>query len=145
LAKLFLDNDQIAEEYFSNAHLLGIQCPVEPHKFIWLVNRHFGFDFRYQPGSEIELTKKGRKLLFPVFGFDESHLSVQHLIYTNQFDGEYLLPELKFTDFLWLVRSDAMDNQFMQLLATELRAVSAVQLVTMLANDKIKNKQHLIL
>lgn len=145
MAKLFLDNELIAEEYFANAQLLGIQCPVEPHKFIWLINQHFGFDFRYQPGSEIELAKKNRKFYFPVFGFNESHLSVQHLIYTNQFDGEYLLPELKFTDFLWLVRSEANDVSFMQLLATELRGVSAVQLVSILSNDKIKNKQHLIL
>jgi hypothetical protein len=145
MAKLLLDNDLIAEEYFSNAQLLGIQCPVEPHKFIWLINKHFGFDFRYQAGSEIELNKKGRKFYFPVFSFDESHLSVQHLIYTNQFDGEYLLPELKFTDFLWLVRSDSNDTAFMQLLANEIRQVNTVQLVTMLSNDKIKNKQHLIL
>lgn len=145
MAKLILDNDLIAEEYFINAQLLGIQCPVEPHKFIWLINKHFGYDFRYQAGSEIELNKKGRKFYFPVFNFDEIHLSVQHLIYTNQFDGEYLLPELKFTDFLWLVRSDNNDSAFMQLLANEIRQVSTVQLVTMLSNDKIKNKQHLIL
>lgn len=145
MAKLFLDNDLIAEEYFANAQLLGIQCPVEPHKFVWLINQHFGFDFRYQSGTEILLEKKGRKFYFPVFGFDELHLSVQHLIYTNQFDGEYLLPELKFTDFLWLVRSDANDFSFMQLLAQEMRGIGAVQLVSTLSNDKIKNKQHLIL
>jgi hypothetical protein len=33
----------------------------------------------------------------------------------------------------------------MQLLANEIRQVNTVQLVTMLSNDKIKNKQHLIL
>jgi hypothetical protein len=145
MAKLLLDNEQIAEEYFANAQLLGIQCPAEPHKFIWLINHHFGFDFRYQAGSEILLEKRGRKLYFPVFSFEETHLSVQHLIYTNQFDGEYLLPELKFTDFLWLVRSDNNDSAFMQLLANEIRQVNTVQMVTMLSNDKIKNKQHLIL
>lgn len=145
MAKLFLDNDLIAEEYFANAQLLGIQCPVEPHKFIWLMNKHFGFDFRYQAGSEVEMKKKGRLFKFPVFSFDETHLSIQHLIYTNQFDGEYLLPELKFTDFLWLVRSEINDTAFIQLMASELRQVNTVQMVTMLSNDKIKNKQHLIL
>jgi hypothetical protein len=145
LAKLIIDNAQIAEEYFENALLLGIQCAAEPHKFVWLINKHFAFDFRYQPGSEIEMKKQGRNFKFPVFSFAETHLSVQHLIYTNQFDGEYLLPELKHTDFLWLVRSESSDVDFIQLLATEIKKVSQVQLVTLLSNDKIKNKQHLVL
>jgi hypothetical protein len=145
LAKLVIDNAQIAEEYFEHAQLLGIQCAAEPHKFVWLINKHFAFDFRYQPGTEIEMKKQGRKFSFPVFGFDESHLSVQHLIYTNQFDGEYLLPELKHTDFLWLVRSESLDAAFMSLLAAEIKKVNQVQLVTLLSNDKIKNKQHLVL
>ncbi len=145
MAKLIIDNAQIAEEYFENALLLGIQCAAEPHKFVWLINKHFAFDFRYQPGSEIEMKKQGRNFKFPVFSFAETHLSVQHLIYTNQFDGEYLLPELKHTDFLWLVRSESSDVDFIQLLATEIKKVSQVQLVTLLSNDKIKNKQHLVL
>lgn len=146
MAKLIIDNAQIAEEYFENAQLLGIQCAAEPHKFVWLINKHFAFDFRYQPNSEIEMKKQGRNFKFPVFSFNETHLSIQHLIYTNQFDGEYLLPELKHTDFLWLVRNDSPDaTDFIQLLAAEIKKVSQVQLVTLLSNDKIKNKQHLVL
>lgn len=145
MAKLIIDNVQIAEEYFEHAQLLGIQCAAEPHKFVWLINKHFAFDFRYQSGSEIEMQKKGRVFKFPVFSFFEMHLNVQHLIYTNQFDGEYLLPELKHTDFLWLVRSESHDADLMKLLEAEIKKVNQVQLVTLLSNDKIKNKQHLVL
>ncbi len=145
MAKLIIDNAQIADEYFEHAQLLGIQCPVEPHKFVWLINKHFAFDFRYQAGSEIEMNKKGRDFKFPVFCFSELHLNVHHFIYANQFDGEYLLPELKHTDFLWLVKSESSDLEFIHLLASEIKKVSPVQLVTLLNNEKIKNKQHLIL
>jgi hypothetical protein len=145
LAKLIIDNEQIAASFFEDAHLLGIQCPAAPHKFVWLINQHFGFDFRYEAFSEVALKKKERHFFFPVFSFSELHLSAHHIIYTNQFDGEYLLPELKFTDYLWLVKSDSLDGQFIPLLANELRKVPMMNLVTTLSNEKIKNKQRLVL
>ncbi len=145
MAKLVIDNALIAEEYFEHAHLLGIQCAAEPHRFVWLINRHFAFDFRYQNGSEIELTKQQRNFRYPIFRFSETHLMVEHLIYTHQHDGEYLLPELRHTDFLWLVKGESIDAAFMNLLETEIRKVPQVQLVTALSNEKIKNKQHLVL
>jgi hypothetical protein len=145
MAKLMLDNEALAEEFFEDALLLGMQCPATPHRFIWLINRQLGFNFRYQQGTEILLHKKGRQFSFPVFQFNEANLAVQHTIYTNQYDGEYLLPELKHTDFLWLMKGHHPDVGFVQLLAAELRKVESMQLVTILSNDKIKNKQHLVL
>jgi hypothetical protein len=145
LAKLVLNNDQLAEEFFADSQLIGMQCSVEPHRFIWLLNRHFGFDFRYQQGAELELKKKGRTFSFPVFQFQEPMQAMPHIIYTNQFDGEYLLPELKHTDFLWLVRCENEEENFVQPLVQEIRKIDLVQLVTVIANEKIRNKGNLIL
>lgn len=144
MANLVLDNDKIAEEYFENTRLLGIQCSADASRFVWLINKHLGFDFRYKDESEIELNKRGRRLVFPLFEFSETHIDINHLIYTNQFDGEYLLPELKHTDFLWLVRFGGAEADFMSVLTAEIRKIESVQLVTPLANDKIKNKQILV-
>ncbi|QGW29823.1 IPExxxVDY family protein [Phnomibacter ginsenosidimutans] len=145
MAKWTLDNELLAEAFFEDARLFGIQCPASPQKFVWLVNNHFAFDFRYSAGSEVEMKKKGRTFTFPLFRFFENHLNVEHIIYANHCDGEYLLPELKHTDFLWLIKSDNHSASFLDLLANELRKVSQIQLVTLLSNDKIKNKQQLVL
>lgn len=143
--KLVLNNHDVADGFFEDAILLGIQCSLLPEKFIWMINRHFGYSFRYQQLSEVRLMRQSRQFVYPIFSCKERNLSLVHFIYTNQYDGEYLLPELRHTDFLWLLKNEGSDEGFALLLAEELRKLDAVQLVTQLANDKIKNKQHLVL
>ena len=65
-------------------------------------------------------------------------------MYNNQFDGEYLLPEFKHLDFLWLMRGDGITNELTQQKTESLRSITGVQLVVELTNEKIKNKEHLV-
>ncbi len=144
MAQLIVNNNQIAEDFFDDASLLGVQCGVEPHQFIWMVNKKFAYDFRYQAGSEIEVKKKGRNFKYPVFGYAEPQSYVQHFIYANQHDGEYLLQKLKHFDYVWLVKGEVKDN-LPEMISAELRSLEAVQMVMQLSNDKITNKTKLVL
>lgn len=145
MAKLHIDNEAIANEYFENSVVLAIQSSLEPHKFIWLVNQQFKFDFRYQPHSEIHYKKKNRQFTFPIFRYSEAQVSGHHIIYTNQHDGEYLLPEMRHTDYIWMVQTEGLSRELADILAQELRQLDAVQMVTIPDNDKIKNKQNLVM
>ena len=145
MAKLIIDNDQIAEEYFADARLFGIQCALEPHQFIWHINRHFLYDFRYQAGSEILVKRKGRSFRYPIFQCKEPRQELQHIIYANQFDGEYLLAELKYFDYLWLIKGEQNDETLPDLILNELKNIKQVQLVTELTYEKIINKTQLVL
>ncbi|MBA3675497.1 MAG: IPExxxVDY family protein, partial [Chitinophagaceae bacterium] len=64
--------------------------------------------------------------------------------YNNHFDGEYLLPELKHLDFLWLIKDDIMHDDEIAVLISSIRTLPVVQLITEMTNEKIKNKQHLL-
>ncbi|CAN5435158.1 hypothetical protein BH10BAC3_BH10BAC3_07850 [soil metagenome] len=145
MAKLIIDNELIAEEYFSDARLLGIQCALEPHQFIWHINRQFLYDFRYQSGSEIVVTKKSRPFRYPIFQCKEPQQELLHIIYANQYDGEYLLSELRYFDYLWLIKGEMNDDSLPGLILNELKAIGHVQLVTELSNEKIINKTQLVL
>ena len=145
MAQLVIDNDILAEEFFEDSNLLGIQCGSEAHQFIWMVNRRFAYDFRYQAGSEIEFKKRGREFKYPIFSCREPHTDLQHFIYANHQDGEYLLPELKHFDFLWLMKGELKDLNLPSVLLDELKTLEAVQTVTRLSNDKIINKTRLVL
>jgi hypothetical protein len=145
LAQLLIDNDILAEEFFEDSMLIGVQCGSEPHQFIWMVNRKFAYDFRYQAGSEIEFKKRGRNFKYPIFSCSEPHTDLQHLIYANRHDGEYLLPELKHFDFLWLMKGELKDIMLPEMLLSELKTLDLVQMVTILSNDKIINKTRLVL
>jgi len=101
-------------------------------------------DFRINNDIEIQLTKKNRNYFFTVYEFHELTDSLEHYMYNNQFDGEYLLPEFKHLDFLWLMRGDGITNELTQQKTESLRSINGVQLVVELTNEKIKNKEHLV-
>jgi hypothetical protein len=144
LSQLVIDNDQLAEDFFEDATILGVQCGVEPHHFIWMVNKRFAYDFRYQAGNEIVVKKRGRTFTYPVFSCCEPQADLHHYVYANQHDGEYLLNELRHFDYVWLIKGELKDNLPEQI-CSELRVMETVQLVTQLTNDKIINKTRLVL
>lgn len=143
--KLKVDNELLVEEFFEDTHLLGIMAPLESHLFVWQVNQVLRFNFRNNNDLEIQLNKKNRTYFFNVFEHSEPHRTLTHYLYKNHYDGEYLLPEFKHLDYLWLTKGDLPEADEFNELVGGLRNIQGVQLVTELNNARIKNKQHLIL
>jgi hypothetical protein len=103
-----------------------------------------GMDFRINNDIEIQLTKRKRNYFFAVYEYCEPTGSLAHYVYNNQFDGEYLLPEFRHLDFLWLMKGDEIRIESLQQRISSIRTISGVQLVVELTNEKIKNKEHLV-
>ena len=143
--KLKIDNELIAEEFFENSFLMGIVSPVKDYLFTWHVNQKLGFSFRINNDLEIQLRKKNRNYFFSVYEYKEPGCNNFHLLYNNQNDGEYLLPEFKHLDFLWMLKSDELDKVKNGTLIRSVKLLPSVQLVNEMTSEKIKNKQHLIL
>jgi hypothetical protein len=142
--KLKIDNEALAEEFFEDSLLLGIVMPVKDYQFSWQLNQLLGFNFRVNNDFEIELKKKQRKYFFSIYEYAVPSITLTHYLYTNQFDGEYLLPEFKHLDFLWLIKGDLPNAEELKELMQAIRSLPGVQLITEMTNEKIKNKQHLI-
>lgn len=144
MARLKLDIDMMEESFFENSRLLGIVAPVKDYQFCWLLNHHFRFGFRANPDVEIQLTKKQRQYYFTIYEFVENSTSLSHYLYKNHHEGEFLLPEFKHLDFLWLMKNDTIEENYFQSIIQGLRGIKEVQMVNELTNEKIKNKGHLI-
>jgi hypothetical protein len=142
--KLILDNKNLADEFFEDTRLLGIMAPVKDYQFCWHLNNVMGMDFRINNDIEIQLNKKKRIYFFAVYEFREPTGSLSHYLYNNRFDGEYLLPEFKHLDFLWLMRGDTVPESDLHETINKIRSIDGVQLVIELTNEKIKNKEHLV-
>ena len=142
--KLALDNKELTDGFFEETKLLGIMAPVKDYLFCWQVNRELGVDFRASNELEIQLNKKGRTYFFPIFEYHEPSTCLVHYLYKNHHDGEYLLPEFKHLDFLWLMKDDYVAEESLQKLIQSIRTLDGVQLVVELTPDKIKNKEHLV-
>ena len=142
--KLKLNIEDMTGEFFEETRLLGLVAPVKGYQFCWQLNNRLRFDFRINNEIEIQLTRRQRKYFFGVYEYREGGTSLQHFLYNNQFDGEYLLPEFKHLDFLWLMKGDVVGDEKLQDFLGSIRTVPGVQLVMELVQDKIKNKGHLI-
>jgi len=141
--KLKLNQDELTEDFFHDTRLLGIVVSAKSYRFCWQLNNSLGYDFRLNPDLEIHLQKKGRHYFFPVYQHAASHF-LSHFIYHNQFDGEYLLPEFKHMDFLWLIKGETVPDEECRKLIQSIKNVNGVQLVAELTNEQIKNKGNLI-
>ena len=142
--KLVLDKDELTNCFFEDSRLLGIMAPVKDYQFCWHLNNALGMDFRINNEIEIQLKRKKRDYFFSVYEFPELTTSLTHYVYNNHFDGEYLLPEFKHLDFLWLLKGDVVADELLQQIVSSIREINAVQLVTELTNEKIKHKEHLV-
>jgi hypothetical protein len=142
--KLKLDLDDLANDFFDNTRLAGIVAPLKSYQFCWHLNHLLHFDFRINNDIEIQLQKKRRDYYFSVFEYREPTGSLVHYLYNNQYDGEYLLPEFRHLDFLWLMKGDTVADAFFHQIIDSVKSISGVQLVMELTNEKIKNKGHLI-
>lgn len=142
--KLKIDNTVLVLEFFQDARLLGIVAPIKDYRFCWHLNQMLQFDFRINNNIEIQLNKKDRNYFFSIYEYVERGGTIKHYLYNNQFDGEYLLPEFKHLDFLWLIKDDIMHDDEVAVLINSIRSIPSVQLITEMTNEKIKNKQHLI-
>jgi hypothetical protein len=142
--KLKLNMDDMAEEFLDDTRILGIVAPVKDYQLCWKLNQMLRFDFRNNNDIEIQLKRKNRTYYFSIFEYSEPNNALVHYLYNNGFDGEFLLPEFKHLDYLWLMKGDTVKEEFVSDLMTSLRTITGVQLVTEITHDKIKHKAHLI-
>ena len=119
-------------------------APMKDYQFCWQLNNLMNIDFRINHELEIRLKKKKRDYYFSVSEYHEQAGSLAHYLYNNKDEGEYLLPEFKHLDFLWLMKDDWVSDDELQHTIRVVRSIASVQLVIELTNEKIRHKEHLV-
>ena len=143
--KLKLNQEFVAIDFFDNTRLFGIMASIKSYTFCWRINAELGMKFTFQKDNEIELERKKRKYFFKIYQWDEPNGSLKHYIYHNHYDGEYLLPEFRNMDFLWLMKGDIVDEEKCKIIINAIKSINVVQLVTELPIEQIKNKKNMII
>src|SRR5689334_21235999 len=112
--KLKLDVEELEEDFFRDTRLVGIMASMKDYQLCWQLNQLLSIDLRNNNDIEIQLKRKNRDYYFAVFQYSEHNNALIHYIYNNQFDGEYLLPEFKHLDFLYLLKGDMVSEEYLQ-------------------------------
>lgn len=139
--KLILDNSMLEEEFFEDALLIGIVCPAPSYQFIWKINDCFNYVFERNHEFEIKV----RELYFEVFSFTEADKMIEHIIYCNRKQREFLLEEARNIDYIWMIKGGYLNAQYALQLAEQLKQVSIINYCVVMDHSQLKSKLHLIL
>lgn len=144
MQKLKLDIDALNDDFFEDTRLLGITATSKNYQFCWQLNKLIGFNFKLNADFEIHLKRKNRSYYFNIYESQEKNSFLIHYLYHNHFDGEYLLPEFKHMDYLWLMKGDFVDDEKCNWIKQAIKTINGVQLVAELTNEQIKNKGNMV-
>ncbi len=142
---LKLNIEEINDDFLKGTRLLCITAPIKKHLFCWHLNTHLGFTFKLCNEKEIPVQRKNRKYYFSIYHSHEANNPfIEHILYHTQYDGEYLLPELKHMDYLWLVRGEVIEDAQFNWIREGIKKISGVLMVAELTPEQIKSKGNLI-
>lgn len=145
-----LDNSETENMFFKDTIVIGIVASVKDYKFCWHINTNTSLDFRktYEQCINMRKQKKDtayREYVFSVYECDDPLNAHQHILYANKSDGEFLLPELRNFDFIWVIQHVDVDHYKGTDIVELLKNLSIVQICTIINQQLITNKSHLIM
>ena len=144
MLNLKIDETELYDDFFEDVIVLGIVVPVRDYMFIWHMNNLLSFRFRQHTEAEIRLNRKKREYTFNLFEYCVPFTTIRHLLYENQHDGEYLLPEFKHLDFIWVIKEGNFSREELDDFLGIIKMSEKVQMVTEIPIEKIKSKENLL-
>jgi len=136
-----LNTVEEVDEFYQETSILGLISSTKDYRLCWLLNQHLGIDFKLNNNKEVLIEKKRLKYYFSVYDYFDTRNWCQFDLYSNKYQAEYLLPEFKHLDFVWVLKGD---SNFSDLLPV-IKNIPEVQFTLNISVDMIKNREHLIL
>jgi hypothetical protein len=144
MSKLVLDTSAMQEDFFTDTAMIGIGTAEQGYRFCWLINQHFDINFLRDPEQNIVVQKKDKSTyIFPIYQYDLPNSSHKYLLYKLKTGNEFLLPETRQLDYLWLVQTATAEEDARKITA-ELRNISQVQLARTLDAEQLKSLNNLL-
>lgn len=144
-AKLVLDTSAMQEDFFEESAMIGIASSLPGHRLAWMINTRLALDFHRAGDMDVCLNAKSEEDFqhFAVYYFADAVSGTEHFLYRLRAEKKVLLPEIKNLDYLWLIRNACSHND-VDTYTRHLRAMSEVQLATILAAENLKNRAYLL-
>jgi hypothetical protein len=123
--------------------LFGIVTQLKDYRLCWHINASLAMDLKKMNDIEIVSRKKNRTAVFSLCRYENELDKWLVYLVSNRHQGEYLLPELKLTDFLFIINGE-MDAATKDQILSALKNIPAIQMVVPLLFESLKSKRNLI-
>ena len=143
MSKMVLDTSAMQDDFFADTAMIGIGTAQQGYRFCWILNRHFDINFLRDPEQNICVQKKDSKYYFPIYQYTLPNSNHKYLLYKLKNGNEFLLPETRQLDYLWLIQTATPNDDALEI-ARELRNIPDVQLAQIIEADELKNLNNLL-
>ncbi len=134
----------VQEAFFSDTVLVGLASRLSATSLCSLLNLSFGIRFVRQPDLDKSIVKADSgTYYFPGYEYCLPLSDERYILYRLKSREEYLLPELKQLDFIWMVQGGNAARTAQELVQ-HLRGMPDIQLAQILDTGKLKNRNFLI-
>jgi hypothetical protein len=139
-----LNTEAMQEEFFADTALIGIVSTLPGYQFCWMLNKQLETNFIREPEMDV-CVQNGKKdqNYFPIYQCNIPMNGSRYILYKLKSNKENLLPEVKQLDYLWMIQSNSPDSDA-QNITGHLRDMPEVQLAQVIAADRLKNLDNLI-
>ena len=131
---LVLDVAAIEEEFFEYAIVYGLRFSEEPYYCAWFLNHHVGTNFKRNKYFFME-----HENLFDLYECFDKKLSIEHLLYTNHRNGNYMIRELRGFQYFWMLKGEDAAYIYINTVQQKLKELNLPIELQMIELEKITN------
>jgi len=124
--------------------LLGIVTQLRDYQLCWHLNKMMNFEMKMMNDLEITHKKKNKTALFSWFKYEDELDKLMVYLISNRHSGEYLLPEMKQADFIFMVQGEVTEERRKEIF-NGIKQINAVQLTIDIKYNKLKSKANLVM
>lgn len=139
-ARLILDDSFLEEEFFEDVVLIGIVCARKPHQLAWFLREYTGYLF--ERNHDYQNIKDD--LIFPVFYLEDQLQFIEHFLFTNRIQKEFLMPEAKNIDFIWMIKSSMQRLTLRDKILPHLKNIPCIDYAFEINPTALKSRQVLV-
>jgi hypothetical protein len=141
IKKQTLDNEELIIEFFEDVSLIALVSPLSSYKLVWHIQQAFQYNFFRDHENEITFKKQ----FYKVYRYCDQPRLMEHFLITNRQFGNYLLPEAKNVDCIWMIKGGHFMNESQQQIMDVLNQIDCVDHHFKLLPNKLHSRQNLIL
>lgn len=133
----------ITADFAEDVFLLALASQAKDYFIAFQLNSLFNFKLEKKDDIEFELKKKGRTVLFSHYVFENEDEQIRVELFSNKYQGEFLIPEIKLADF-WLLITGIFSTQQKNEVLSALKVSNHFQTCKEVEATTLKSKQHLL-
>jgi hypothetical protein len=136
---LVLDTQALEEDFFEDTSLYAIRFSEHGYYVIWLINKLMNINFTLNKNYFSENDFK-----FTQYQFLDLKNDLQHFIYTNRNQGNFLVRELRGFHFFWLVKGASNRNKYMLDAIKKINENSEVDIIQQLDLETLAQRNNFL-